>query len=448
MKFRRIAALFLLCVLTCVLLAPSAAALEPIEVNAKAALLVDMADETVIYSKNATQKMYPASITKIVTTLLVLEAVERGELSMDQLITASEEAFFDMEWDGTNAGIEPGEEMRLKDLLYCIMVVSANEACNIVAEAVDGSISAFVTRMNARVRELGCQNTHFTNTHGLHNDDHYTTAWDIYLIAREVIKNETFMTICNTLAYEVPSTNMSGPRELHTSNSLISNWRILGYLYDGAEGIKTGTTEQAGYCLLSSAVRSGRRLVCVVLGCEGSGVDIQCYPDSANLYDYGFNNFSTKSILSDNELIAEVPVELSKETNYVVVHPAVDAEALLPNDVDPATLNRTVTFTSEVVYAPIAKGDVLGEITISYEDRVCATVPLLAQFDVNASKFLTAKYQVGLFFAQRIVKLAIVAFVVLIAIIVIWWKFFRRKRRYGGHGTHRRSRRTYRGRRR
>lgn len=448
MKFRRIISVFLLAVLMTVLLVPSAAALEPIEVNAKAALLVDAETGTVLYSKNETKKMYPASITKVVTALLVLEAVERGELSMDQLITASEEAFFDMEWDGSNAGIEPGEEMRLKDLLYCILLVSANEACNIVAEAVDGSISAFVARMNSRVQELGCQNTHFTNTHGLHNADHYTTAWDIYLIAREAIQNETFMTICNTLAYDVPPTNRNGSRELHTSNSLISNWRILGYLYDGAEGIKTGTTEEAGHCLLSSAVRSGRRLICVVLGCEGSGVDIQCYPDSANLYDYGFDNFSTKTILTEEELIAEVPVELSKETNYVVVHPATDATAILPNDVDPATLERTVTFTQDVAYAPIARGDVLGEITLSYEGRVCATVPLLAQFDVNASQFLIAKLQVEQFFAQRIVKIALVAIVLLVAAIVIWWKFFRRKRRYGSHGGRRRSRRSYRGRRR
>ena len=448
MKFHRIISVFLFAVLMTVLLVPSAAALEPIEVNAKAALLVDAEIGTVLYSKNETKKMYPASITKVVTALLVLEAVERGELSMDQLITASEEAFFDMEWDGSNAGIEPGEEMRLKDLLYCILLVSANEACNIVAEAVDGSVSAFVARMNSRVQELGCQNTHFTNTHGLHNADHYTTAWDIYLIAREAIQNETFMTICNTLAYDVPPTNRNGSRELHTSNSLISNWRILGYLYDGAEGIKTGTTEEAGHCLLSSAVRSSRRLICVVLGCEGSGVDIQCYPDSANLYDYGFDNFSTKTILTEEELIAEVPVELSKETNYVVVHPATDATAILPNDVDPATLERTVTFTQDVAYAPIAKGDVLGEITLSYEGRVCATVPLLAQFDVNASQFLIAKLQVEQFFAQRIVKIALVAIVLLVAAIVIWWKFFRRKRRYGSHGGRRRSRRSYRGRRR
>lgn len=448
MKFRRILSVFLLSVLMSLLLIPSAAALEPIEVNARAAVLVDTSDGTILYGKNEHQKMYPASITKVMTALLALEAVERGELRMDQVITASETAFFDMIADGSTAGIKAGEQMPLKDLLYCMMLVSANEACNIVAEAVDGSVSAFVERMNARARELGCQNTHFVNTHGLHNGDHYTTAWDIYLIAREALKNENFMTICNTLAYDVPATNMSASRELHTSNSLISNWRILGYLYPGAEGIKTGTTDQAGHCLVSSAVRAGRRLVCVVLGCEGRGTDIKTYTDSAALYDYGFDNFSTKTILSDDELIAEVPVELSKETNYVVVHPAADAETILPNDVDPATLERTVTFTNDVAYAPIAKGDVMGQITLTYEGRVCATVPLLAQFDVGASRFLTVKYQIEQFLDQTIVKIALVVIVVLVAAVVIWWKFLRRQRRYGSRGGRRRSRRSYRGKRR
>ena len=447
MKFRRILSVFLLSALMSLLLIPSAAALEPIEVNARAAVLVDTSDSTILYGKNEHQKMYPASITKIMTALLTLEAVERGELRMDQ-VTASETAFFDMIADGSTAGIKAGEQMLLKDLLYCMMLVSANEACNIVAEAVDGSVSVFVERMNARARELGCQNTHFVNTHGLHDDDHYTTAWDIYLIAREVLKNETLMAICNTLAYDVPATNMSASRELHTTNSLISNWRILGYLYKGAEGIKTGTTDQAGHCLVSSAVRAGRRLVCVVLDCEGRGTDIKTYTDSAALYDYGFDNFSTKSILSDDELIAEVPVELSKETNYVVVHPATDAEAILPNDVDPSTLERTVTFTNDVAYAPIAKGDVIGEITLTYEGRVCATVPLLAQFDVSASRFLTVKYQIEQFLNQTIVKIVLVVIVVLVAAVVIWWKFLRRQRRYGSRGGRRRSRRSYRGRRR
>ena len=448
MKFRRILSVFLLTVLLCSLMAPAASALEPIEVSARAAIVVDVESDTILYGKNETKTMYPASITKVMTALLALEAVERGDLKLDQLITASTAAVTGLDPDGTSAGIVPGEEMTLLDLLYCVMLVSANEACNVVAEAVDGSVSAFVARMNTRAQELGCVNTRFVNTNGLHDPNHYTTAWDIYLIAKEAMKYETFMTVCNSVAYDVPATNKSGPRELHTTNSLISNWRILGYLYDGAEGIKTGSTEEAGYCLVSSAVRAGRRLVCVVLGCEGDGTEIHSFSDSAKLYDYGFDNFSTKTILTPEELIAEVPVELSKETNYVVVHPAQEASAILPNDLDPATLERTVTLSQEVAYAPIAKGDVLGEITLTYEGRVCATVPLLAQYDVSASQFLTVKHQIIQFFSQTIVQIALAALVVLIAAIWVWWKFFRPNRRYGSRSGRRSRRRAYRGRRR
>ena len=256
MKIRRILSVFLLAVLLTVSFTPAAAAAQAPEVNARAALLVDTEKDIVLYGKNEHERMYPASITKVMTALLVLEAVERGELSLDQNVTASQEAIDNMDPEGSSAGIEKGEVMSVKNLLYCALMVSANEACDVLAVELDGSIKAFVERMNQRAAELGCEDTHFANTNGLHHVDHYTTAWDIYLIAREAMKNETFMTICNTLAYDVPATNKNDSRELHTTNSLISNWRILGYLYDGAEGIKTGTTDEAGYCLLSSAVRS------------------------------------------------------------------------------------------------------------------------------------------------------------------------------------------------
>ena len=454
MKIRRILSVFLLSVLLCSQLVTPAAAVEHVEVNAKSALLVDTAGDVILYEKEAYKTVYPASITKVMTALVVLDAIEAGKLRMDQVVTASEGAFFDMEPDGSTAGIKAGESMSVKDLIYCMMLVSANEACNILAEAVCGvgNIKDFITLMNTKAAQLGMNNTHYVNTSGLHHADHYTTAWDIYLLAKEALKSETLMTVCNTLAYDVPPTNMAGSRELHTTNSLISNWRILGYLYDGAEGIKTGTTEEAGNCLLSSAVRSGRRLVCVVLGCDGSGDVIESYSDSARLYDYGFYNFSMRTVLTEDELIREVPVALSKETNYVVVHPATSIQTILPNDIDVSPtskdLKRTVTLTTDVAHAPIATGDVLGEITITYGDQVCGKVPLLAQYDVSASKFLTAKYQLIQFLSKTIVQVSIAVLVVLILLFWIWWKFLRRKRRYGKSGGGRHHHRSYRGKRR
>jgi hypothetical protein len=210
---------------------------------------------------------------------------------------------------------------------------------------------------------------------------------------------------------------------------------------------KGGTTDEAGACLLSSAVRGERRIVCVVLGCDGEGNTSQTFPDSIKLYDYGFDNFSTKTILTSDEMIDEMSVKLSKQTSYVVVHPAENLEAVLPNDLSPEELTRTVTFNAEYALAPIAKGDVLGEISLSYGDHVYGSTPLLAQYDVEASKFLTAKYHLEQFLSRTVVQLSILGILILIALFVLWWKLLRPKRRYGRSAKGRRTR-SYHGRRR
>ncbi len=455
MKIRRIISVFLLSVLlTGLFLTPQAAAATkaatPPKVKAEAALLVDTDNDVVLFDKNAHQKMYPASITKVMTALLVSEAIDRGDLKLKQKITVSKNSLLGLDPDGSSAGIEADEVLTVEQLLYCMLLVSANEACHILAETVDGSVDKFVQHMNQRAKELGCEGTHFVNPSGLHSNDHYTTAWDIYRIAREFMKHDTLMVICNSVSYVVPATNKSEERELHTTNSLISNWRILGYLYDGAQGIKTGTTPEAGHCLVSSASRNGRQMVCVVLGCKGEGDNIESFSETAKLYDYGFDNFTVQTIIQQDEMIKEVPVALSKETDRVVVHPAEDVSSLLPNNVDMKKVERKVTLKNETALAPIKKGDVLGELTITYDGQVRAKVPLLAQYDVSASRFLTVEYQIKQFFSRTIVQVLLVLVALAAIAIFIWCKFFRRNRRYGSsHLSHRRrGRRSYRGRRR
>ena len=269
MKIRRIVSVFLLAVLMSILcLPPLAYADEPLDIQAKAALLVDGSSGRVLYAKNEHEELYPASITKVTTALLVLEAIERGDLRLDQTVTVSASALAGQDPDGSTAGIKEGEQLTVEELLYCMLVVSANEACSILAEAVSGSVDAFVEQMNQRVQELGCVNTHYVNDSGLHDPQHYSSAWDIYLITREAMKYDEFMTIVNSKSYTVPATNLSEARELHSTNALISTWRMLGYYYSGAQGIKTGSTSDAGNCLVSSAVRGSRRLVGVVLGAD------------------------------------------------------------------------------------------------------------------------------------------------------------------------------------
>ena len=344
--------------------------------------------------------------------------------------------------------------MTVEQLLNCMLIVSANEACNILGETLCGSVDAFVARMNERAAELGCEHTHFANATGLHNSQHYTTAWDLYLITREALKHDKFMEICNSKSYTVPATNMTDkPRELHSTNFLISNWRARGYVYRDAQGIKTGSTPEAGYCLISSALRGSRHMISVVLGAERvtleDGVTIQTrsFSETSRMFDWGFDNFAPQQVLDENELIQEVPVALSKQVSTVAVHPAESADAMLPKDLDVSALTRTVTLDNETALAPIAAGDRLGEITVSYGDTTYVTVPLLAVADVSASRFLSLRHAIGEFFSQRSARIAVLALVVLVAALVLWFRFYGRNRRYGKPGSKQYRHHSYRGRR-
>ena len=455
MKKRRLLSLFLSFALLIPLFGLTQAdAYEDFDLDAKAGLLIEADTGEILYEKNAHQENYPASLTKVMVALLVFEAIDRGELSLTDSITATETAFDGLSSDGSTANIVPGETMTVEQLLNCMLIVSANEACNILGEHLSGSVEAFVARMNERASELGCEHTHFANATGLHDPQHYTTAWDLYLITREAMKHEKFMEICNSKSYTVPATNMTEkPRELHSTNFLISNWRARGYVYRDAQGIKTGSTPEAGYCLISSALRGSRYMVSVVLGAERvtleDGVTIQTrsFSETSRMFDWGFDNFIRRDILSSADPVCEVPVALSSETNYVVAHAAEDLSCLLPDNIEPSDLERTVELTNETVDAPVAAGDVLGKLTLSYKGTVYGEADLLALSNVSASWFLTAQRRVSDFFAKPLVKLLLVVIVLLIVALVVYTTMFSRRRRYGrrrygaAHGGYRGRRR-------
>lgn len=457
MKNRRFLSLFF-CLILVFTLGTSALAAEgdigDWEVAAKAALLADPDTGEILYARNIHERLYPASLTKVMTALLVLEAVDDGKLSMDTVLTASQTAIDNLPPDGSNAGIKVGEQMTVENLLYCILVVSANEACDILAEGVSGSIDAFVDAMNTRAKAIGCEDTHFTNTNGLQDSDHYTTAWDLYLITKEAMKHELFMPLCNTKVVEIPATNLSPSRTYYTTNYLLSPMRATGYVYQGAEGVKTGSTSDAGYCLIATATRSGRSLLSVVLGAKSVTLDngdkqVQSFSETIKLFDWGFDEFTRQVILGTDELIDEVPVALSQEQNSVKVHPAEEIECLISNDIDPEKdITREVKFYQESVDAPVTKGQELGEITLSYGDTVYGTVKLLADEDVSASRILVFRRDLVLFFQKPVVKIIIAAVIALVILIfILRLTVFNRRRRYGRGYTGTRSG-GYRGRRR
>lgn len=455
MKFKRLFSVFLLLTVLAGFAAVPAAADETKtsvpdpDIQAKAALLVDRDTETVLYAKNEHAELYPASLTKIMTALLTLEAVDQGKLALDQELTATATALDGLAADGSTAGIKVGETMTVENYLKCMLIVSANEACDVLAEGVSGSVSAFVDAMNARAAELGCKNTHFVNPNGLHDSQHYTSAWDLYLITREALKYPEFMAVCDMGVAEIPATNLSESRRLRTTNYLLSNWRAAGYLYPDAHGIKTGSTSEAGHCLVSSATRGSRSLISVVLGAERvvgeNGVaDVKSFSETSRLFEWGFANFSTQTVLTELDMLADVPVALSK-IDSVAVHPDREVTLVLPNDVGPEDLERKLTL-EENVQAPVSAGQELGSVELSRNGTVYVSVPLVALNDVEASKLLTFWFNVREFFGRTSVRVALIVIGLLILAGVVW-KLTMGRRRYR-YGRPARRTRGYRGRRR
>lgn len=277
-----------------------------------------------------------------------------------------------------------------------------------MAEAVSGSADAFIDQMNRRAEELGMTDTRFANTHGLHREDHYTTAYDIYLMAKEAMKHETFRTIVQAKNYTVPATNMSEERVPRSTNALISTFRITGYYYRYATGIKTGSTPEAGYCLVSSATKDGRDLIAVVLGAENvtredGTTDRRSFGESSRLLKWGFDNFSAKEVPED-VVIAAVPVTLSTESDSATVSPAGSVNIMLPNDFDLNAL-KIETELPENIEAPVSKGQKTGILTVSYEDVTYGAIDLVAGHSVERSTSLFVINRMRNFFQANWIKI-------------------------------------------
>lgn len=451
MKKYRLVSLLVTLVLLAGVLSPAVHAAQAPEITAGAALLMDAANDEVLYDKNAYDRMYPASLTKVMTALLVLEAAEEGRLSLDQVITASTTFTAGLTANGSTQDIRPGEQMSLLDLLYCLLVASANESANILAEAVDGSVSTFVERMNQRAQALGCQGTHFSNPHGLHADDHYTTAHDIYLIARAAMENDTFRTIVSSRSHEVPATNMHKARLFYSTNALLVTWYYReSYIYDKAIGIKTGTTDEGGYCLLSAAKDGEDYLISVVLNApilekEDGGSDRRQFTESRELFKWGFSNFERRQIVDTATPLAQVEVTLSK-TDHVLVRPAAQLERTLPRSVKQEDIKQEIHLDADTVQAPVTAGQSLGKLTLTYEGQALGEVDLVAVSAAERSELLYRLDQIRTFFQYAWVKLIAVVLILLLALLILRRMVLRPRSRYGSRRYG--GRRNYTGRRR
>ena len=433
-----------------------ALALEDPQPHARAALVVYGDTGEVLYDFNARQQMYPASVTKIMTSLVVLDAVDAGEVGLDTPVTVSAWAV-DLPLGSSNAELLTGEVLTIEQLLYCDLLPSGNDACNVLSEAVGGTMAEFVARMNDKAAELGMEDTHFTNPHGLHDPEHYTTAYDIYLMAHAAMENDTFRSIVRTPSYTIAATNLQPERTIYSTNALLSSYFVPGQLYSKAIGIKTGNTDEAGRCLASAAVdEEGRTFYCVLLGSEYTTDEngtrrYWSFSESKRLLEWAFDNFHHTVLLNQDteDVLREVEVTLSDEADYVLAQPVGEIAATMPSDFDPKLVKLDFDLPQSVE-APVTAGQKLGTVTLTYQGTEYGTLDMAAMDSVERSEFQHTIQQAKDYWSKWWVKAAVFGGIALILLLILYIAVVRPKQRrakrysYSGGG---RSRSNYRGRR-
>jgi len=397
MKFKK----FILCLITCIvclsILLPvkTLADNNNLNINAESAILIDGDTGKVLYEKSAYEKRAPASTTKIMTALLALEHCKTTDVA-----TVTSEAITSVPSGYSTDLLKMGEELTIKDLLYALLLPSSNEAANVLAIHIAGSIDSFASMMNTKAMDLGCKNTHFVNPNGVHDDNHYSTAYDLSLIAKEAMKNDIFRQIVSTASYTLPNSNKYSriDRTLITTNDLIK--KQSNNYYEYAIGIKTGFTTPAKNCLVSSATKDGKTLIAVVLR---SNTDNNRYNDTKTLFNYGFDNFSKKDIVKAGSTIKTIDVKnatsATKNLNLVA---ETGINTMVTNDKLNDTIEPQINL-NEHLQAPIKKDAIIGTATYTV-DNIKYTINLKAGNEVKKS------YTLYLVIAIAIIALLLIIF--------------------------------------
>ena len=355
------------------------------QLYAKSVVLMEANSGKIIFEKNPDAIMFPASTTKILTTML---GIQKGDLSATVVATATA---LDVPADGSSMDLRLDEEINFTDLLYGTMLCSANEGANLIAETVSGSIGEFVGLMNDTARELGCTNTHFVNPHGYHDENHYTTARDLALIAREAMKNDLFRKIVSTVNYTLPRSNIQRSRTLTTSNRLLrpsTEEYNNSYYYAEAAGIKTGYHSKAGYCFVGYAERDGVELISVILYSDIYGR----WTDTKKLMEYGFSQYVSITpidLYNKNPITIETKGYSLEDSNMgklpltcVVAQSGTNASMIVKED-EVDSLSRNLRDTMLIEYtrdfsAPIEAGEIMGKMTYITPENKAVVYNLIA----------------------------------------------------------------------
>ncbi|MDR0839168.1 MAG: serine hydrolase [Oscillospiraceae bacterium] len=435
MKKSKILSILIICAMALAALAPAASADGEEDFLASSVLLAETTTGASLYEKNADMRRPPDTMVKIMTLLLAAEAVESGAVSRSERVTASESAFFDITEKSETRGITAGEAMPFFDLMVCAYVGGGNEACNIIAERVSGSVAAFVEMMNERADELGCADTNFTNPHGQQDKSQYTTARDLFFMAQEAARNPVFTEVAASAERAVAATNASDARSVVNSNYMLNPTRER-YYYKYAIFGKVSATYESGYGCLEYSERDGLSTIAVLLGSSAittdDGTIMQNLTEAKRLLEWGGKNYAWTKVLSSSTLVERAEVEYGDGADFVNLHPDRDVTLLLPSKMAEGEIVREIRVYSAdagtPLTAPVRAGDELGEITLSRDGRVIARARLLADTTVGLLRAKYIKQQIFGMLKSRAAKwilISLVALFVLYGAIVVRYQILR-----------------------
>lgn len=403
------------------------------ETSSKAIYLANLDTDTTVFEKNSQEKVYPASVTKIMTYIITIENVSKPDTTM---VTVSDKLIDLLEGtDSSLSDIKRGETLSVTELLNCLMIPSGNDAAMVLADYVgSGSIENFVGLMNEKAIELGCKNTHFKNPTGLHDIDHYTTASDLYKIAKYAMTKPKFMEITTQIEHTIPKTNKQPERTLTTTNKMmIPNY--TEYYYQYTKGIKTGWHDEAGYCIVSSATADGYTYLCVAMGAPFQDANKHEIPngamiDSKNLYRWALTTFELKNVIDAEKPVDEVGLKFSWGKDTLLLLPEKDFNYLLPKDVKPSSVTITTIEKPDFVNAPIHKGDIIGKASVSYANQELGIINLVASEDESRSEILFFFESIKNIISSPIFIVLIIVFILLLIAYIITTTIYNKKNRY------------------
>lgn len=430
------ALLVIICLFSTVIVGHAAYEPEDFTVDAQSALLIYLGDEenTVVYEKNVNERRAPASLTKIATAATALA----NGVDLDAVTTVSYNAIHALDGTGSSMGeLKVGEEVTIRQVLYLIMLHSAGDACNVLAEYVGGSIDNYMNMVNEWVQSIGCENTHFVNPTGIDEENHYSTASDMAKMTLAAMQYPDFVKISETTVYTMEATNKNDEWKVYHRNLMLNN--NYGYYYSPAKGIKTGTTTNAGYCVITEAEKDGYKYLCVVMGgvekdyTDDGKADNGAFFDAKHLFQWAFSNFRVKELVKQNTVMSSLPVKNGKDTDVVQLVPRERVAALVPASLDDSALIfKLQEGAPKELEAPVKKGDVIGKADIIYADEVIGTVDVIAAADVERSIlmfiFNSVKDLLNTIWAKIILVLVILFILFYIVLTIVYNRKKKKKR--------------------